>query len=64
MKSKASITIKRAKNDTYTVIISKDGARNSYPSDSPQLEEYKELIQWQLKMMKEMNAGSVKLSVS
>ena len=64
MKNKGSITIKRTKNDTYTVIVCKDGERHSYPVGSPQLEEYQAFIQWQLKMMKEMNAGSVKLSVS
>lgn len=64
MKGKGSITIKKTKDDTYTVIVCKNGERHSYPADSPLLEEYQGFIQWQLKMMNEMNAGSIKLTVS
>ena len=64
MKNRNSIEIKRDKNDTFRIVITKDGEKHSYPMDAPELVEYQEFIQWQIKLMKETNAGSVKLSVS
>lgn len=63
-KSKLTITIKRNYDDTHKVIVTRNGERKSYSIDAPEVKEYSDLIQFQLKLMKSTNTGSSKVSFS
>ena len=62
MNNKLTITIKRAKDETYKVIVTRNGERRIYNTDAPELEEYSKLIQFQINMMKSANADTAKVS--
>lgn len=61
-KPKNSIEIKRNNDDTHKVIVTRNGERESYSIDAPEVKEYSDLIQFQLRLMKSTNAGSSKVS--
>lgn len=61
-KPKHSVEIKRQKDDTLKVTISKDGQRTTYPIDAPELEPYRGTIDFLKEQLLSMNAGTTKLS--
>ena len=61
-KPKHSVEIKRQKDDTLKVTISKDGQRTTYPIDAPELEPYRGTIDFLKEQLLSMNAGTAKLS--
>ena len=61
-KKKHSVKIKRQKDDTLKVSISKDGERHTYPIDAPDLEPYRATIDFLKAQLLSMNAGSAELS--
>ena len=60
--NKLSIEIKRKKDDTFDIIVTRDEERHHYPIDAPELEPYRDSITFQMALMKSTNAGSVTMS--
>ena len=61
-KIRDSVEIKRQKDDTLKVTISKDGQRTTYPIDAPELEPHRGTIDFLKEQLLSMNAGTAKLS--
>lgn len=62
-KIRDSIEIKRQKDDTIKVAISKDGKRTTYTIDAPEQEPYRGTIDFLKEQLLSMNAGTAKLSL-